>query len=52
MYDVCVLNSMPTSANLALGLLEKRKEDDEQFRMGSDNAFLDIWRFTKVFWQS
>ena len=39
MYDVCVHNSLPTSAILALGLLEKKEEEeDEQFCVGSDNA--------------
>ena len=38
MYDVCVHNSLPTSAILALGLLEK-KEDDEQSCVGGDNTF-------------
>ena len=38
MYDVCVHSSLPTLAILALDLLEK-KDDDKQFRVGSDNAF-------------
>ena len=39
MYDVFAHNSLPTSAILALGLLEKKEEDDEQFCVGDDNAF-------------
>ena len=55
MYDVCNNGSLPTLAILALGLLnkkKKKKEDDEQFCVGGDNTFLDIWRFTSVFGQS
>ena len=37
MYNVFARNSLPTSAILALGLLEKK--DDEQFCVGGDNAF-------------
>ena len=37
MYDICVHNSLPTSAILALGLLEKK--DDEQFCVGGNNTF-------------
>ena len=37
LHDVCTHSSLPTSAILALGLLEKK--DDEQFRVGGDNAF-------------
>ena len=52
MYDVCDHSSLPTLAILALGLLKKKNKDDEQFCVGSDNAFLDIWRFASIFWQS
>ena len=38
MYDVFAHSNLPISAFLALGLL-KKKEDDEQFRVGGDNAF-------------
>ena len=34
-YDICAHNSLPTSAILALGLLEKK---DEQFCVGGNNA--------------
>ena len=39
-YDICAHSSLPTSAILALGLLEERKDDDEQFFLGGDNGFL------------
>ena len=44
MYDVCAYSNLPTSATLALGLLEKKeerrkKEDIETFCVGGDNAF-------------
>ena len=51
MYDICAHNSLPTSAILALDLLKKKEENDEQFCMGGDNAFYDLWHFTSVFWQ-
>ena len=38
MYNVCTHNSLPTSAILVLGLLKKKKKD-EQFCVGGDNAF-------------
>ena len=45
MYDVFGHMSLPTPAILALGLLEKKEEeedarkDDEQFCVGGDNTF-------------
>ena len=48
-YDVFAHSGLPTSIILALGLLEKK--DEEQFCVGGDNAFWDIWRFPSVFWQ-
>ena len=42
-YDVCAHSSLPTSANLALGLLKKKKK-----KMMNNNAFKDIWRFTSI----
>ena len=40
MYDVCAHNSLPTSAILALGLLEKNN-----FAWA---AIMLLWRFTRV----
>ena len=41
MYDVCAHSSLPTSAILALGLLEKKEEEEEeeQFCVGGNTAF-------------
>ena len=38
MYNVYAHNRLPTSAILVLGLLEKKK-DDEQFCVGGGNGF-------------
>ena len=46
MYDNCVHSSLPKSAILALGLLKKKEENDQQFCVGSDNAFQILWNLT------
>ena len=39
MYNVFAHKSLPTLAILALGLLEKKEEEDEQFCVGGNNTF-------------
>ena len=39
MYIVFAHKSLPTLAILALRLLEKKEEEDEQFCMGGNNTF-------------
>ena len=42
MFDVCAHSRLPTAAILALGLLEKKTEEeeyDEQFGVGGDNTY-------------